>query len=121
MLPTKGVTRLTVLVGAGVQPNTPPKPGTIVFPTLRTIVVTDEQRKQLLDILKHDPKPYLRERAAAILKVADGHIAAHVARSGLLEPRDPDTIYSWLDRFQEFGVPGLKIRPGRGRKPAFSP
>lgn len=53
--------------------------------------------------------------------MADGTSAAAVARSGLLRRRKPDTVYLWLDRFQEQGIPGLFIRPGRGRKPAFSP
>ncbi|MBM4429203.1 MAG: helix-turn-helix domain-containing protein [Chloroflexi bacterium] len=88
---------------------------------VRKIVLSDEQRKQLRAVLKSDPKAYRRERAAAILKVADGQIAAHVARSGLLRVRDPDTVYSWLDRFQEYGLAGLSIRSGRGRKHRFSP
>jgi hypothetical protein len=44
---------------------------------------------------KRDPKPYRRERATALLKIAAGQPAAVVARSGLLRPRDPDTVYSW--------------------------
>jgi len=59
---------------------------------VRKIVLSDEQRKQLSAVLKSDPKAYRREQAAAILKVADGQIAAHVARSGLLRVRDPDTV-----------------------------
>jgi transposase len=43
-----------------------------------------------------------------------------VARQGLLRQRKPDTIYDWLNRFHDEGVAGLSIRPGRGRKPAFS-
>jgi hypothetical protein len=50
-----------------------------------------------------------------------GMPAALVARQGLLRPRDPDTVYAWLDRYQATGVEGLKVHPGRGRKPAFSP
>jgi transposase len=69
----------------------------------------------------HAPKPYLRERAAALLKVADGIPAAVVAQQGLLRRRQPMTLYDWLDRYAEAGLSGLKIRPGRGRKPAFSP
>ena len=64
---------------------------------------------------------YLRERAAALLKVADGMPAARVARTGLLRPRKPDTVYAWIDRFIEAGSAGLQIQAGRGRKPAFSP
>jgi transposase len=44
-----------------------------------------------------------------------------VARTGLLRPRQPDTVYAWLDRYRAEGIAGLTIRPGRGRKPAFSP
>lgn len=38
-------------------------------------------------------RPYLRERAAALLKVAASIPAAVVARQGLLRPRKPETIY----------------------------
>lgn len=65
--------------------------------------------------------PYLRERAGALVKIADGQIAAEVARSGLLRPRQPDTVYAWVHRYRAEGPAGLYIRPGRGRKPAFSP
>lgn len=67
------------------------------------------------------PKPYLRERAAAILKLAEGFSAPEVARTGLLRHRRRDTVYSWLRRYQVEGVAGLTLRAGRGRKPAFSP
>ena len=87
----------------------------------RTLTVTDDQRAELADLIHHAPKPYLRERAAAMLKIADGAIPLHVARSGLFQPRDPDTLYAWMDRFEQDGIAGLVIRPGRGRKPAFSP
>jgi hypothetical protein len=59
--------------------------------------------------------------AAALLKIAEGMKAAHVAGHGLLRRRDPDTVYTWLDRYQQDGLPGLVNRKGRGRKPAFSP
>jgi hypothetical protein len=88
---------------------------------LREVYLTPAQRAELERVVKTDPKPYRRERAAAILKVAHGEIAVHVARHGLLRPRDPDTVYAWLDRFQLEGLAGLPIRPGRGRKAAFPP
>lgn len=62
----------------------------------------------------------MRERAAALLKVAAGMKAAHVARERLLRPRQEDTVYAWLDRFESEGMAGLVVRSGRGRKPAFS-
>jgi transposase len=68
-------------------------------------------------------KPYLRERAAALLQIAQGYSPHQVATEalGVLKPRDPDTVYAWLDRYEAEGVTGLYIRDGRGRKPAFSP
>ncbi len=86
----------------------------------RQIMLTNAQRQELIRLRDTAEKPYLRERAAAILKVADGTPAAVVARQGLLRQRKPDTIYDWLNRFHDEGVAGLSIRPGRGRKPAFS-
>lgn len=80
-----------------------------------------EARADLVALRDTAPRPYLRERAAALLKIADGHVAAEVARTGLLRPREPDTVYRWLHRYRRDGLAGLLIRPGRGRKPAFSP
>ncbi|MBI3969919.1 MAG: hypothetical protein HY332_01400 [Chloroflexi bacterium] len=87
----------------------------------RTIAVTDEQRVELRLLRDKGAKPYLRERSAAILKVADGLALTAVAQHGLLRPRDYETVGEWLDRFEERGVSGLSILKGRGRKPAFSP
>jgi hypothetical protein len=87
----------------------------------RKVDLSPDERHALERLRETTPKSYLRERAAAILKVADGIPAAWVARDGLLRPRDPDTVYSWLDRYDADGRKGLDIRPGRGRKPAFSP
>lgn len=84
----------------------------------RHLHLTTAQRQDLIRLRDTADKPYLRERAAAILKVADGIPAAVVARQGLLRQRKPDTIYDWLNRFHAEGIDGLCIRPGRGRKPA---
>jgi hypothetical protein len=83
--------------------------------------LTSAERAELVHLRDSASVPYLRERAAALLKVADGATAAHVARSGLLRSRQPDTLYAWLRRYRAEGLAGLSIRPGRGRKPAFSP
>jgi hypothetical protein len=69
----------------------------------------------------HDPRPYLREHAAAILKIAAGQSGRQTARYGLLKERWPDTVYRWVARYQAHGLRGLEVKPGRGRKPAFSP
>lgn len=87
----------------------------------RRLTLTPAQQRELVQLRDHAPQPYLRERAAALLKVAAGQPPAAVARQGLLRRRKPDTVYAWLNRYQAAGLAGLVIRPGRGRKPAFSP
>jgi transposase len=87
----------------------------------RPLALAPAERTALVRLRDTAPKAYLRERAAALLKIADGQPAAQVARDGLLRGRDPDTLYAWLNRYRDEGVAGLTIRPGRGRKPAFSP
>lgn len=69
----------------------------------------------------HADKPYLRERAAAILKIDEGMSPHAVSQHGLLRQRKPDTVYAWLNRYEAEGIEGLYIRDGRGRKPAYEP
>ncbi len=91
------------------------------MPPHRTLALTEEERALLVDLRDHAPLPYLRERAAAFVKIADGMRPAEVTRSGLLCPRDPDTVSAWLNRGLAEGLDGLAIRDGRGHKPACFP
>ncbi len=91
------------------------------MPARLQLRLSDEERRALAVIRDTDPQPYRRERAAALLKIADDHSGREVALAGLLRPRQPDTLYAWVKRFRTEGVAGLSIRPGRGRPPAFSP
>jgi hypothetical protein len=74
----------------------------------RTLNLTDDQRQQLLNYRDHHPKPFVRERAAALLHIADGSSPHAVARQGVLRPRHPDTVYCWLDTFRAEGFDGLQ-------------
>jgi hypothetical protein len=73
----------------------------------RTLTLNPDQRQELLRARDHDPRPAVRERCAALLKIAEGQSPYAVARQGLLRPRDPDTVYGWLDYYQDRGLPGL--------------
>jgi hypothetical protein len=73
----------------------------------RTLTLTDEQRHELIEHRDHDPRPYVRERCAALLKIAAGDAAYCVAHQGLLKERDPDTVYHWLNLYETEGLTGL--------------
>ena len=55
-------------------------------------------------------------------KIADGFAPYAVARQGLLKPRDPDTLYHWLARYQSEGLAGLlgHQQGGQRRRHRFS-
>jgi transposase len=85
------------------------------------LVLNPDDQQALLDLRDHAPKAYLRERAAALLKLAAGESLTQVAQAGLLRSRDRHTLLAWLRRYQAQGLAGLRLRAGRGRKPAFFP
>src|SRR5512145_1283615 len=79
------------------------------------------QKAELEEARDHHQQPHMREKAAALLKIAGGENGLQVAQHGLLKRRDSDTVYRWVERYRREGISGLKVRKGRGRKPAFSP
>jgi Winged helix-turn helix len=74
----------------------------------RSLPLTDPETQALIAVRDHDPHPDLRERCAALLKIAAGASPHAVARTGLLRPRDPDTVYSWLNLYVTAGRDGLR-------------
>jgi hypothetical protein len=91
------------------------------MPTALTVRLSAAQVDELTRLRDHHPRPYVRERAAAVLKVADGQSVRRVALGGLLRPRDPETVAGRVRRYLRRGRAGMGVDPGRGRKPAFSP
>ena len=92
-----------------------------MMPAPLTLTLTEAEIITLREARDHHPRPYVRERAAGLLKVAAGGSARHVALHGLLRPRHARTVSRWIQRFREDGYCGLLVAEGRGRKPAFSP
>lgn len=85
----------------------------------RVLVVSAEQQQALEAGRDHDPRPYYRERCAALLKVKAGQSMRAVALRGVLKPRQPDTVRRWVDAYEAHGLAGLMQRPRRHR--GFSP
>ena len=85
------------------------------------VELTESQRSELEATRDRHPKPYMRERAAGVLKVAAGATLTEVGERGLQKRHEPETIHRWIKHYQAAGLAGWKIKPGRGRKPAFFP
>ena len=73
----------------------------------RTLRLKTREQRELEHYRDHDARPYVRERCSALLKIAAGEAPHAVARQGVLKPRDPDTLYGWLEVYEEEGVAGL--------------
>lgn len=91
------------------------------MPKKLQVELSEEQKRELEQARDHHAKAYVREAAAAILKVAAGKSARQVAINGLLKERDPETVSEWIQRYQAEGINGLKVKAGRGRKAVFFP
>lgn len=85
------------------------------------LILEDDQRMTLTEMRDHHPKPYMRERASALLKIEAGVSIRQVAHNGLLRPHHWETVAEWVKRYEQNGLGGLYMQKGRGRKPAFPP
>lgn len=83
--------------------------------------LAETERAQREQARARDPKPFVRERAAALLAIAGGASIRQAARTAGLRPHQAATLCAWVARYQAEGLAGLRIRTGRGRKPASFP
>ena len=84
---------------------------------LRTLALNTEQKAELIELRDRTKDEYVRERCAAMLKIAEGKTAHWVARQGLLRARDPDTVYLWLKIYTGEGCAGfVSHRQGGARR-----
>jgi hypothetical protein len=80
-----------------------------------------EQQRELEQVRDRHAKPYMRQRAAAVLKVAAGQTLTTVGETGLLQRHEPETVHGWIKSYLEHGLQGWAIKSGRGRKATFFP
>jgi hypothetical protein len=85
----------------------------------RTLRLTNEQEQALVQLRDQTKQEYVRERCAALLKIAEGQTAHWVARHGLLKPRDPDTVYNWLNIYEAEGIAGLQTHQQGGHRRGY--
>jgi Helix-turn-helix domain len=83
------------------------------------VILTPEEHDRLGKHLRRPSTPLgLARRRRAILEVAEGTPLVEVARLVGLTQRH---VRKWVQRFLAGRLAGLHDRPGRGRKPVFSP
>ncbi len=84
-----------------------------------TLSLNEQQRQELEQVRDRDSRAYLRECAAALLKIAEGQSPHQVAKQGLNKRRQADTVYRWLRKYNSGGLAALVHKP-RGHR-GFSP
>jgi hypothetical protein len=89
------------------------------MPRRRYLTLSESQQVELEKVMGRDPRPYMRERASALLQIANGRSAHWVSQHGLLRRRKAETVIGWLNAYEQGGVPALVHRPRRKR--GFSP
>jgi hypothetical protein len=89
--------------------------------TRRTLRLKTREQQELEHYRDHDARPYVCERCEALLKIAGGETPHAVATRGLLKPRDPDTLYGWLQTYEDEGVAGLVAQHGGERSSPLVP
>jgi macrodomain Ter protein organizer (MatP/YcbG family) len=85
------------------------------------VELSESQEAELEKVRHQHPKAYMRERAAAVLKVAAGETVTVVAEKSLLTRHEPETVHHWIKNYLAHGLQGWNIQSGRGRKAAFFP
>lgn len=73
----------------------------------RALELKDAQKQELIRYRDHDPRPYVRERCCALLKITEGQSPHAVAQEGIFKARDPDTLYKWLNDYEREGIDGI--------------
>jgi len=81
------------------------------------ISLSDSDRSLLEKGYKQGNSHIFRRKSQAILFSDKGQSVAEIARFYSVRTR---TVYTWFNEWEKDGIQGLKLKPGRGRKPKLS-
>ena len=82
------------------------------MPKKLTYQLTEEGLREIVEAIKHDKRPEVRQRAMGLRLLHEGKAPKEVAK--FLSVSQP-TVYDWHHRWQCQGVEGLANRPKSGR------
>ena len=77
-----------------------------------------DQRQELETVAKTDRTPSVRVKALAVLNLADGRAAKEVAT---IFRTSRQSLAEWATAYHGEGIDGLRVKPGRGRRPQADP
>ena len=80
---------------------------------MRYISLSEEEVLTLQEGQRHHPNAVFRQRCSCLLLSYQGCRILQLAK--LYQTRT-HTIRTWFDRYEQMGVVGLRVLPGRGRK-----
>jgi len=89
------------------------------MPKRRYLRLSESERAELEQALRRDERAYMRERASALIQIADGRSSYWVSQHGLLRRRNRKTVIAWLNAYEKGGIAALVQKPRRKRD--FSP
>lgn len=76
--------------------------------------LTEFQAKELEFNYRHSKNHALRQRCHIVLLKSQGHSSKYITTlSGY--PKHQGTINTWVNRYKDLGITGLKNAPGQGR------
>ena len=84
---------------------------------MRFIELEESSRKDLENIYHNHSKSYVRQRAQCLLLSNKGYSVPKLA--DIFSTRT-HTVRDWFTRWENEGIKGLIIRPGRGLKPTIT-
>ena len=88
------------------------------MPKTLTFQLTEAGLQEIVQAIKHDKRPEVRQRAMGLRLLHEGNSAKEVAE--FLSVSQP-TVYDWHHRWQGEGVEGLANRPKSGRPVKANP
>lgn len=83
---------------------------------IRVIDLTEKDRQALEEGLRNGKSHSFRQNCQLVLLKSSARTSQEV---GHILQMTAVTVNNWLDRYEAEGIEGLRVKPGRGRKPVL--
>ena len=83
---------------------------------MRYVSLTDLEVRTLQEGQRNHSNAVFRQRCSCLLL---SHQGCRITQLAKLYQRRTHTVRTWFDRYEQMGLVGLRVLPGRGRKPVL--